>query len=178
MSAPITRTPFSGRCPPPLEAVAPRLWAYEVRNSVLMGLRRKRITHADAQEFFESIKGLPIRLADPVSYDGVFGLADRHGLTVYDAAYLDLALRRVYRLPVWITLSAKRPATPVWPCSSHNPWLCRLRRLSRSPSRSGFITPPALAGDSAVDYQAAGEVLLAAYAKVRDLAFAISQVCE
>ena len=76
----------------PLEAVAPRLWAYEVRNSVLMGLRRKRITHADAQEFFESIKGLPIRLADPLSYDGVFSLADRHGLTVYDAAYLDLAL--------------------------------------------------------------------------------------
>jgi len=25
------------------EAMAPRLWAYEVRNSVLMGLRRKRI---------------------------------------------------------------------------------------------------------------------------------------
>jgi predicted nucleic acid-binding protein len=77
----------------PLEAVAPRLWAYEVRNSVLMGLRRKRITRADAQDFLESIKGLPIGLADPVSYDAVFSLADRHGLTVYDAAYLDLALR-------------------------------------------------------------------------------------
>jgi predicted nucleic acid-binding protein len=77
----------------PLEAVTPRLWAYEVRNSVLMGLRRKRITPADAQEFLASIKSLPIRLADPVSYDGVFSLADRHGLTVYDAAYFDLALR-------------------------------------------------------------------------------------
>jgi predicted nucleic acid-binding protein len=77
----------------PLEAVAPRLWAYEVRNSILMGLRRKRITHADALEFLESIKALPIRLADPVSYDGVFSLAGRHGLTVYDAAYLDLAIR-------------------------------------------------------------------------------------
>ena len=77
----------------PLEAVAPRLWAYEVRNSILMGLRRKRITHGDALEFLESIKALPIRLADPVSYDGVFGLADRYGLTVYDAAYLDLAIR-------------------------------------------------------------------------------------
>ena len=77
----------------PLEAVAPRLWAYEVRNCVLTGLRRKRITHADAQDFFESLKGLPIRLADPVSYDGVFSLADRHGLSAYDAAYLDLALR-------------------------------------------------------------------------------------
>ena len=77
----------------PLEAVAPRLWAYEVRNSVLMGLRRKRITHADAVEFLESLKGLPIQLADPVSYEGVFSLADHHGLTVYDAAYLDLAIR-------------------------------------------------------------------------------------
>jgi hypothetical protein len=45
----------------PLEAVAPRLWAYEVRNSVLMGLRRKRITYVDALEFLESIKELPIR---------------------------------------------------------------------------------------------------------------------
>jgi predicted nucleic acid-binding protein len=77
----------------PIEAVAPRLWAYEVRNSVLMGLRRKRITRAHAQDFLESIKGLPIRLTDPVFYDGVFSLADRHGLTVYDAAYLDLAQR-------------------------------------------------------------------------------------
>jgi len=63
----------------PLEAVAPRLWAYEVRNAVLMGLRRKRITHADALEFLESIEGRPIRLADPVSDDGVFSLAGRHG---------------------------------------------------------------------------------------------------
>lgn len=77
----------------PLEAVAPRLWAYEVRNCVLAGLRRKRITHADAQDFFGSLKGLPIRLPDPVSYDGVFSLADRHGLSVYDAAYLDFTLR-------------------------------------------------------------------------------------
>jgi len=77
----------------PIEAAAPRLWAYEVRNSVLMGLRRKRISQSDAEYFFDSIKGLPIRLTDPLSNDGVFALADRHGLTVYDAAYLDLAVR-------------------------------------------------------------------------------------
>jgi predicted nucleic acid-binding protein len=77
----------------PLEAVAPRLWAYEMRNAVLVGLRRRRITHADALEFLESLKALPILLVDPVSYDTVFSLAERHGLTVYDAAYLDLAIR-------------------------------------------------------------------------------------
>jgi predicted nucleic acid-binding protein len=77
----------------PLEAIVPRLWAYELRSAVLMGLRRKRITYADALEFLESIKALPIRLADPSSYDDVFRLASRHGLTVYDAAYLELAIR-------------------------------------------------------------------------------------
>ena len=43
-------------------------------------------------------------------------------------------------------------------------------------SRSGFITPPELTGERAVEYQAAGEALLAAYAKVKDLAFAT--LCE
>lgn len=32
-------------------------------------------------------------LSDPPSYQAVFALANRHSLTVYDAAYLDLALR-------------------------------------------------------------------------------------
>jgi predicted nucleic acid-binding protein len=39
-----------------LEAFAPRLWAYEVRNSVLMGLRRRRISRADADGFLASLK--------------------------------------------------------------------------------------------------------------------------
>ena len=43
-------------------------------------------------------------------------------------------------------------------------------------SRSGFITPAEFAGDSATEYQAAGESLLAAYAQVKDLAFAA--LCE
>jgi predicted nucleic acid-binding protein len=77
----------------PIEALAPRLWAYEIRNSLLMGMRRKRITKIEAEEFLDSLQRLPIRFTDPVSYDGVFQLADRHGLTVYDAAYLDVALR-------------------------------------------------------------------------------------
>ena len=41
-----------------------------------MGLRRKRITHADALAFLESIEELRIRLADPVSYEPVFSLAE------------------------------------------------------------------------------------------------------
>ena len=58
-----------------------------------MGMRRGRIGEADAEEFLSSLADLNIRLSDPVSYDDVFKLAERHSLTVYDAAYLDLALR-------------------------------------------------------------------------------------
>ena len=46
------------------EATAPRLWAYEVRNTVLMGVRRKRITKADGNGFLESLRDLPILLQD------------------------------------------------------------------------------------------------------------------
>lgn len=38
-------------------AFAPRLWAYEMRNSVLMGLRRGRINDAHASEFLRSVPG-------------------------------------------------------------------------------------------------------------------------
>jgi predicted nucleic acid-binding protein len=80
------------------EAIAPRLWAYEIRNSVLMGVRRKRVTAIEAAEFLESLRALPIRLSDPASYDAVFDLARTNDLTVYDAAYLDLAIRE--KLPL------------------------------------------------------------------------------
>lgn len=76
-----------------------------------MGFRRKRITWDGAEEFLNSIQGLPIRLSDPTAYDAVFRLADRYGLTVYDASYLDLAVRE--RLPI-ATLDAAlaRAAAP------------------------------------------------------------------
>jgi predicted nucleic acid-binding protein len=53
-----------------LTVIAPSLWAYEVRNSVLMGLRRGRISNADAETFLDSLADLNILLADPVAYDG------------------------------------------------------------------------------------------------------------
>jgi predicted nucleic acid-binding protein len=80
------------------EGVAPRLLAYEIRNSIIMGLRRGRIVRADAEEYLKSIPDLRIRLIDPPSYDAIFNLADLHGLSFYDAAYLDLSLRE--KLPI------------------------------------------------------------------------------
>lgn len=39
----------------PTEAVTPRLWAYEIRNSVLIGLRRKRISLSHAEDFLNTL---------------------------------------------------------------------------------------------------------------------------
>jgi predicted nucleic acid-binding protein len=75
-----------------VDAVAPRLWAYEIRNSVLMGLRRGRISKADSEQFLTSLNDLNVRLREPASYDAVFALAREHGLTFYDAAYLNIAI--------------------------------------------------------------------------------------
>jgi predicted nucleic acid-binding protein len=76
-----------------VDAVAPRLWAYEIRNSVLMALRRARISKSDAEQFLVSLTELNVRFAEPASYDEVFSLAEEHGLTVYDAAYLGVAMQ-------------------------------------------------------------------------------------
>jgi predicted nucleic acid-binding protein len=75
------------------DAVAPRLWAYEIRNSILMGLRRGRISKPDSEQFLASLNELNVRLSEPASYDNVFSLAQERGLTVYDAAYLSIAMQ-------------------------------------------------------------------------------------
>jgi predicted nucleic acid-binding protein len=81
-----------------LEAAAPAILAYELRNTVLTGVRRQRISRDDVAEFLNTFRRLPIHLTEPVSYDYIFDLALRHQLTYYDAAYLDLALREALPL--------------------------------------------------------------------------------
>jgi predicted nucleic acid-binding protein len=88
-----TKAVFDAVSSSAVDAVAPRLWAYEIRNSVLMGLRRGRISKPDSEQFLVSLNELNVRLSEPASYDGVFYLAEEHRLIVYDAAYLDLAIQ-------------------------------------------------------------------------------------
>ena len=77
-----TRAVFQAVVSSAVDAVAPGLWAYEVRNSVLMGIRRGRISKPDAKQFLISLNEMNVRLTDPISFDAVFSLADEHGLTV------------------------------------------------------------------------------------------------
>jgi predicted nucleic acid-binding protein len=82
-------------------AVAPALWPIEVGNVLLVAMRRGRIVREDWVRIREDLSALPIDI-DPDSYervldtvlDTVLPIADEHGLSVYDAMYLELALRR------------------------------------------------------------------------------------
>ena len=84
-----------------LRGYAPRLWAYEVHNSILMGPRRGRISKADAEGFLASWADLNIHLTDPVSYDAIFKLAELSGLTVYDAAMSAKNSRLMHSLQIF-----------------------------------------------------------------------------
>jgi predicted nucleic acid-binding protein len=76
------------------EVWVPLLWWFEVRNTMLMGERRKRISEALTVRALARISVLPIRVEARPDGNSVLDLARRHRLTFYDAVYLELAKRR------------------------------------------------------------------------------------
>jgi predicted nucleic acid-binding protein len=79
-------------------AVAPALWWFEVRNALIQGERRGRFTELGTARFLRDISRLAINVDRMPSEPGVLTLARRHRMTVYDAAYLELALRETLPL--------------------------------------------------------------------------------
>lgn len=75
------------------QAIVPALWWYEVRNLAVMNERRKRITPTQTEIFLLKMEKLAIVGDDFPASDDLMRLARKHRLTVYDAAYLELALR-------------------------------------------------------------------------------------
>lgn len=78
-------------------AVVPTIWPFEVANAVIVGERRKRLDEARSLRFFSLLDGLPIVLDDDPrgrAFREIPRLCRAHGLSAYDAAYLDLAIRR------------------------------------------------------------------------------------
>jgi predicted nucleic acid-binding protein len=73
--------------------VPPIFW-YEIRNVLLVNERRQRILMRQGQIALEKMADIPTSEDDGASSDDVMSLARTHGLTVYDAAYLELAKRR------------------------------------------------------------------------------------
>jgi predicted nucleic acid-binding protein len=80
------------------EAIVPALWWYELRNVLVVGERQGRLTERQTARFLRNISRLAITIDFSPNEAEVLTLARRHRLTVYDAAYLELARREAIPL--------------------------------------------------------------------------------
>jgi predicted nucleic acid-binding protein len=78
-------------------ALVPYLWYLEVTNTLMLSERKARLNFTQVIEFIALIQSFDIEV-DTQDTDQVFAslfpLCRSHGLTSYDAVYLDLAMRR------------------------------------------------------------------------------------
>lgn len=78
------------------KTLVPPLWHTEVANALLVGERRRVVTEAQVIDYLNRLYRLPIATDDAAPAgrrDLVMSLGREHGLSAYDATYLDLALR-------------------------------------------------------------------------------------
>lgn len=81
--------------------VVPSLWPFEVANALLVLLRRRKILTEERDRALDALARLSMMVDDEGPRHAFQSTSDRaaeHGLSVYDAAYLELALRR--KLPL------------------------------------------------------------------------------
>jgi len=81
--------------------VAPALWPFETLNGLEIMGRRGRLDAQAVADALDVLRLLPIEIEHPDferDANAILPLARQYGLTVYDAAYLELARRR--RLPL------------------------------------------------------------------------------
>jgi len=75
------------------EVHVPGLWWMELRNALIVNERRKRITPAKTARFLSALSRMHILLDHATEEPVLMSFARDHELTVYDAAYLELAQR-------------------------------------------------------------------------------------
>lgn len=97
---PAEDTPYSRRILSTLAvriALVPAVWPFEIANTLFVSFnRRKRITEQQINEYLELLKALPIRVEPGDLWANIHleSQARRWNLPAYDAAYLELALRK------------------------------------------------------------------------------------
>ncbi len=77
-------------------AVVPPFWRHEILNALLVGERRKRVTSELIRDFVADLARLPVIVDEPAAntvFDLTQAICRKHGLTAYDAAYLEIAMR-------------------------------------------------------------------------------------
>jgi len=78
------------------KAIVPSVWPLEVGNALLVAERRGRLSEAESARFLALLEQLPIGVEhEPLGrvFGRVVELARRCSLSVYDASYLELAMR-------------------------------------------------------------------------------------
>jgi predicted nucleic acid-binding protein len=77
--------------------IVPALWFLEMANVLLIAQRRQRLTATQRKTALNKLAAMQFNV-DEEGTRNAFGkiseLAEKHGLTIYDAIYLELALRR------------------------------------------------------------------------------------
>jgi predicted nucleic acid-binding protein len=89
------------------EGCVPSLWWFEIRNVLIVNERRGRLRESDTALFLRNLARLPIVVDRAPEEAAVLTLARRHGLTVYDASYLELAARHAAPLATLDTTLAQ-----------------------------------------------------------------------
>ena|ERR1700691_4189529 len=79
-------------------AIVPGIWWYEIRNILVLNERRNRISQNDSTQFLRDLEQFSIDVDFPHSGTQIIELSRKHKLSVYDAAYLAVAIRE--RLPL------------------------------------------------------------------------------
>ncbi len=74
-------------------ATVPSIWWYEIRNVLLIGERRQRIEKKDSEAFLRQLSRLPIEIDQNPASLITLEIARNNDLTIYDAAYIELAGR-------------------------------------------------------------------------------------
>lgn len=77
-------------------AKVPSIWALEVANVLCLAERQKKLTALEVAEFKEFLITLPISIDNGTSshaMGSIYTLAKTESLTIYDATYLEIALR-------------------------------------------------------------------------------------
>ena len=77
-------------------AIVPQHWPLEIANMVLVAARRKRIIAETVRDAITSARSANVRIDNRTAseaFDASLALAQRHELSSYDAAYLELAKR-------------------------------------------------------------------------------------
>lgn len=77
-------------------AIVPTIWPLEVANVLLIAKKKKRVTEVQSANFVEALSALPIVIDKSTSsraMHSIFIIAEKTDLSIYDAAYLELAIR-------------------------------------------------------------------------------------